>query len=185
MKALVPLVPLVLLSAIGLFHLGPHLLFADEAPAKAKEESGLVPATVVEARGRAKLLHETIHGVLQLVHRDFFDPDEMDFIPSATLDELFADLAEKQKVKLHWLGVEGKTMSVNHKPQDDFERKAVAALKAGKIEFEEVGGERYRRVAPIVLHNSCLKCHVPNRQSLEDRVAGLAISMSFVKPAAK
>ena len=182
MKALVPL---FLLAAIGLSLLGPHLLLADENPDEAEEKSGLVPATVVEARGRAKLLHETLHGTLQLVHRDFFDPDEMDFIPSATLDELFADLAEKQKVELHWLGIEGKTMSIDHKPKDDFERKAVAALKAGKPEFEKIEGDRYRRVAPIVLHNSCLKCHVPNRKSLEDRVAGLAISMAFGKPAAK
>lgn len=141
----------------------------------------ILPAGVEEARGRARLLHESLHGTLQLVHRDFFDPNDHDFIPSATLEEVFKDLATKQKVSVRWLGVEGKTMNVDHKPKDEFERKAVDALRSGKVEFEEVKDGRYRRAGAIVLHNACLKCHVPKRTSLEDRVAGLVISMPFGK----
>ena len=33
------------------------------------------------------------------------------------------------------------------------------------------------RAAPITLTNHCLKCHVPDRKSTEDRTAGLIISM--------
>jgi hypothetical protein len=111
------------------------------------------------------------------VHRDFFDPNDHDFIPSATLEEVFKDLSKKQKVDVRWLGVEGKTMNVDHKPKDQFERNAVDALRAGKDEFELIADDRYRRAGPILLHNACLKCHVPKRTSLEDRVAGLVISI--------
>ncbi|MDA7892510.1 hypothetical protein OAE72_02570 [Akkermansiaceae bacterium] len=90
-------------------------------PAKAGDSeatSALLPSGVEDARGRARLLHESIHGTLQLVHRDFFDPNDHDFIPSATLEEVFKDLSKKQKVDVRWLGVEGKTMNVDHKPKD-------------------------------------------------------------------
>ncbi len=40
------------------------------------------PATIAEARGRAQLLHETIHGTLQIIHRDFFDDESGQTIPS-------------------------------------------------------------------------------------------------------
>ena len=157
--------------------------FGDPAKEGGKETptSALLPAGVEEARGRARLLHESIHGTLQLVHRDFFDPNDHDFIPSATLEEVFEDLSTKQKVDVRWLGVEGRTMNVDHKPKDEFERKAVEALRAGQEEFELVENNRYRRAGAILLHNACLKCHVPKRTSLEDRVAGLVISMPLSK----
>ncbi len=153
----------------------------EKAAVTKKAADGKVPATVEEARGRARLLHETIHGTLQLVHRDFFDPDDRERIPSATLEEVFEDLAENRAVELHWLAVDGKTMNVDHKPRDAFEKKAVAALKSGKEEYEAVEDGRYRHAGAIVLHNVCLKCHVPNRKTLENRAAGLVISMPIGK----
>lgn len=141
----------------------------------------ILPKTQVEARIRAKILHDTIHATLQFVHRDFFDPLEMDLIPSATLSEVFSEVEEDWKIEIRWLGVEGKTMNADHKPKDRFEKKAVEELAAGKAEFDAMEGRFYRRAAPIVLHNACLKCHVPNRTSLEDRVAGLVISMPLAR----
>ena len=82
-------------------------------------------------------------------------------------------------VELRWLAVEGKTMNVDHAPRDAFERKAAAALRAGAEEYEAVEEGRYRRAGAIVLHNACLKCHVPDRKTLEDRAAGLVIVMPF------
>lgn len=151
-----------------------------EAPEKTAAAANR-PATVEEARGRARLLHEAFHGTLQIMHRDFFDPDDRHRIPSASLEDVFDELARAWGVTLTWLGVNAETLDVDHEPQDDFEKKAVAALASGKEEFEAVEGDLYRRVGVIVLHNRCLKCHVPDRTSLEDRVAGLAITMPFGK----
>ncbi len=136
-----------------------------------------IPASLAEARGRAKLLHDTIHDTLQVMHRDFFDPDNRSKIPSASLEEVFEELAENRGVEVRWLAVNASAMNVEHEPQDDFERDAVKALTAGEKEYEVVEDGQYKRVGVIVLHNVCLKCHVPNRTSLEDRAAGLVISV--------
>ncbi len=148
---------------------------AEDSPV-AKEN---LPTTVEEARGRARLLHESISGSLQLMHRDYFDPDDRDRIPSATLEEMFEAMNESFGVKLRWLGVNARTMDVDHEPQDQFERDAVAVLAKGKDEFERMEGKDYRFAGAIQLHNTCLKCHVPNRRSMEDRTAGLLIRMSL------
>ena len=133
--------------------------------------------SVDEARGRAKLLHEVIRGALQVVHRDFFDPDNRDRIPSASLEDMFEVVKEEQGVGLKWLGVNAKIMDADHKAEGEFETKAVAALAGGAPEFEAVEGDRFRYVGPIRLHNTCLKCHVPHRTSLETRLAGLSITV--------
>lgn len=72
-------------------------------------------------------------------------------------------------------------MNVEHKPKDQFERNAVEMLATGKKEFESAGELKFRGAAPLVLHNARLKCHVPNRKTLEERVAGFVISMPFLK----
>lgn len=137
------------------------------------------PGTVEEARNRARLLHESFHGALQVMHRDFFDPDDRDRIPSATLEDVFVVLARQFDVRLRWLGVNAKTMDVDHEPQDQFEKEAVAALASGQGEFEKIENGLYRFAGAIELHNQCLKCHVPMRTRLQNRTAGLVISMRF------
>jgi hypothetical protein len=135
------------------------------------------PATVGEARTRAQVLHETIHGTLQVVHRDFFDPDQRLAIPSRSLEDVFKELARSWQVQIHWLAVSADAMNVDNNARDDFEKQAVRELAAGKPEFEAVAGGVYRFAGSIRLSSQCLKCHVPHRTSTEDRVAGLVISM--------
>ena len=136
-----------------------------------------LPTTVVEARGRARVLHETIHGVLQVVHRDFFRDDQRLSIPSRSFEDVFKELARSWQVQIHWLAVNAEAMNVDNKPRDAFEKEAVKALASGKAEFEAVAGSDYRFAGPIRLASQCQKCHVPRRTSTEDRVAGLVITM--------
>jgi len=171
----------VCLAAVSLTIWGGDPLSGEENEDAKEEKEIILPQTKEEAKVRAQILHDTIHATLQFVHRDFFDPLEMDLIPSATLEEVFEEVEEKWAIEIRWLGVEGKTMNVDHKPRDKFEQKAVEALAKGEKEFETMEGRIFRRAAPIVLHNACLKCHVPDRTSLEDRVAGLVISMPLAK----
>lgn len=133
--------------------------------------------TITEADARARLLHETIHGAIQIVHRDFFDEDNPGAIPSASLEDVFASLAESYQVELKWLIVETDVLNVDHQPKDDFEREAVKALRKGETHYAEVQQDRYRFAGPIRLASQCLKCHVKQRLTTEDRTAGLSISM--------
>ena len=163
----------------------------EEAEAKTAEEEladkqrieASAPGTVDEARTRARLLHETIRGALQVMHRDFFGNGEDDLnLPSQSLDDVFLALAELWGVEIQWLGVNA-TKGASHEPDDDFEKAAARALAAGEPEYEAVERGKYRFVGTIRIRNQCLKCHVPNRTSLEDRVGGLAIQIPLKKGA--
>lgn len=142
-------------------------------------ETPLIPpaSTIAEANARARLLHETIHGAIQIVHRDFFDEDNPGAIPSASLEDVFASLADSYQVELKWLIVETDVLNVDHQPADDFERAAVKALRKGEPQYTESQPDRYRFAGPIRLASQCLKCHVKQRLTTEDRIAGLLISM--------
>jgi len=133
--------------------------------------------TAAEAQGRAELLHETFHAVLQVVHHQYYREDEGLAIPAATLKKVFGELASRKQVDVRWLVVNAAAMNSDHLPQNDFERKAVAAIGAGKEEYVEIEGDVFRRVAPITLSSECLKCHAPTRSNTNDRLAGLIISM--------
>ena len=155
-----------------------HAAESGSDPAVAKSSP---PATVAEARGRARLLHEAIHGALQVMHRDFFREDEGLTIPSRSLEDVFREMARSYQVELRWLAVNTDAMNVDHKPQTEFEQSAVRALASGKLEFEAAEASIYRHAGAVRLSSQCLKCHVPFRTSTKDRTAALVISMPLEK----
>ena len=133
--------------------------------------------TVNEARGRARLLHEAIHGTLQVVHAQYYREDEGLVLPAATLEKVFRELSERRQVEIRWLVVDAQAMNVDHNPRDDFEKQAVKALAAGENEVDQAKDGVYRYAGPITLGSECLKCHLPNRTSNKSRRAGLVVSM--------
>lgn len=137
------------------------------------------PATIEEARSRAMLLHETIVGMLQVVHRDFFEEDESKAIPSASFEDVFHELSDQFQVKIRWLIVDTDVVNIDHQAQDDFESDAVKSLAKGARQFARVEGKTYRFAGTVRLASQCLKCHVKQRTSTEDRRAGLLISMEL------
>jgi hypothetical protein len=133
--------------------------------------------TVSQARRQAEILHSTLHSSLRVIHDRYYREDEALPIPAAILGEVFKDVEAEQHVKLRWLAVEGLAMNSDHKPADEFERQAAEQLKAGKRSHEIAADGLYRRAAPITLSGNCLKCHMPDRRSTRDRVAGLIIAI--------
>ena len=156
---------------------------AEEAQQKADFPKQIhYPVTAVEARVRARILHETVHGALQVIHRDFFEEDESRVIPSHSLEDVFKELARSQGIKVRWLAVNARAMNVDNEPRTEFEKQAVKELSAGKAEFEQVTDKEYQFTGSIRLASQCLKCHLPMRKSNEARVAGLVISMPLKAP---
>lgn len=152
-------------------------------PGKPHTDANAAPLpSVEEARDRARLLYETIQATLQVVHHEYYREDEKIPIPARTLQKVFRELAERQKVEVRWLAVTGQAMNQDHLPQNDFEKKAVSALAAGAEEFELTDNGIYRRVGVITLTSECLKCHAPNRTNTKNRAAGLVIAMPIAKP---
>ena len=141
-----------------------------------------LPSTVTDARGRARLLFEAIHGALQVMHRDFFSDDEKMELPSQSLQDVFAELERTHHVQLHWLAVDAKVMDEDHVPRNRFEENVIIEIGENKkSEVEAVQGDTFRYAGRVKLGNSCLKCHLPNRTSLEDRSAALVISIPLKK----
>ncbi|MDA0834143.1 MAG: DUF3365 domain-containing protein [Planctomycetota bacterium] len=136
-------------------------------------------ATVTEARRQAEILHVAMHHALHAVHHAFYREDQGLPIPAEVLKDVFKELEDEQHVTLRWLAVEGQAMNTDHKPRNDFERAAAKALASGESSYEGIDDGIYRRAGPITLTNHCLKCHVPDRKSTEDRTAGLIISMEI------
>ena len=133
---------------------------------------------VAEARLRSKLLHEAIHGSLQVMHRDFFRRgDDGQPIPSESLEDVFAELERTWHVKVRWLAVNAKVMNAAHAPSTPFDERAVKAITDGGEMFDASADGVYQYAGKITLGNQCLKCHVPGRTSLEDRKAAVVISM--------
>lgn len=141
------------------------------------QEPKLDRPTLKEARKQAELLHSAMHSTLQVVHHRYYHEDESMPLPAAILKEIFASIEEEHNVSLRWLAVDGETMNTDHTPKTDFEREAFKALRSGKPSFEINDAGVYRRAAAIRMGNACLKCHVPDRKSLEARTAGLIISI--------
>lgn len=154
---------------------------ADKEAEQKSSES--LPKTVDEARSRARWMHELIRGSLQVMHRDFFGDgdDEALSLPSQSLDDVFEEMARSWDVDIRWLGVNA-MKGVDHRPKDRFEEAAVKALKEGAVEYDSVEGTQFRFAGAIKIHNQCLKCHVRNRATLEERVAGLVIGFPMNLP---
>jgi hypothetical protein len=150
---------------------------AESPIAPAAEDAFPPPTSLVEARSRARLLHETLHGTLQVMHRDFFNKLDAHAIPSASLEDVFHELSKDYQVELKWLIVDTDVVNVDHKPAEDFERSAVQGLKSGQRFVEAIEADRYRFAGPIRLASQCLSCHVKDRTSNQDRTAGLLITM--------
>ncbi len=151
--------------------------FAD-ADDSQSESPSIAPAKSVEECGaRARILHEAFHGALQVMHRDFFDEDEARVLPSGSLEDVFEELKRSYDIQVRWLAVNAKAMNIDHEAKDEFEKNAVKALAAGKKEYEQVNADQYLHVGTIRLASQCLKCHLPQRTSTDDRAAALSISM--------
>ncbi|WP_035604784.1 DUF3365 domain-containing protein [Haloferula sp. BvORR071] len=167
----------LLLGALGL-----SMLSRAEVPqvGETSKTEPAKPAVNPEARVRAQLLHEMIHGALQVMHRDYFDPNAKDPIPSSALEDVFVEMKRGWDVDIRWLAVNGKAMNIDHEARNAFEKAAVKSLAAGGEMHDAVADGRYLYAGAINLGNSCLKCHVPDRQSLENRKAAVVISMPLV-----
>mgnify|MGYP001562913480 FL=1 len=133
-----------------------------------------IPLSVVEARGRAKLLHETYEATLLTIHRQYFHEGKGMPVPSRALEDIFHRVARRSNVEARWIAVNAQAMSIEHNPKDDFEKAAVRALDAGHESYELLQRGTYRRAAAVTLVSDCIKCHTSQTRA---PIAGLVITM--------
>ena len=172
------------ISAVALTVLLVAGAFAAAPPAATEKPVVAAPRplpSVAEARERARLLHETLHATLQIVHHQYYRENQGLQLPARTLKQVFAEVARRSDVRLQWLAVNTDAQNIDHNPKTEFEQNAAKSLATGKPEFESVEHGTYRRAGAITLHDECLSCHFPNRTTAKERTAGLIISMPVKK----
>jgi hypothetical protein len=150
-----------------------------------KKRPAALRITPEEARRRAELFHETIESTLMLMHREYFDEGgdgkRANMIPSKALESVFNRVARRSHIEARWLAVNAQAMSVDHRPQDAFERQAVRALAKGNQEYVAVEDGSFRRATQIALFGSCVKCHAPPPMNpAVRRVAGLLVKIPII-----
>jgi hypothetical protein len=140
------------------------------------------PASVATARANAKIMHIVYAATLDAMHHHYFRRERA-VLPARALEDVFADVEVESNVKAKWISVNTKAMSIHHEPKSAFEKKAAAAISAGKGEFELVEDGMYYRAAAIPLGAGCVNCHTGffAKESKTPRFAGLVISIPVAK----
>lgn len=143
------------------------------------------PATIA-ARERAKLVHHIYATTLDVMHERYFRNDRST-IPARAMEDVFEEVARVTKIDARWIGVNAKTMGINHEPKDDFEKSAARAIGQGQESFEALENGVYRRAEGIPLSAGCLTCHGSFGVAPKTpRFAGLVIKIPLTEgPAAK
>ena len=153
---------------------GPAPAGSDSAPGYS------APTTLDEARSRARLLWEVTKGSLQVIHRDFFHEETHKAIPSAALDDVFAEMQKTFQVRMKWLNAGTDIVTTDHQPVGELEMKAAQAIGRGTMFVEQYQQGQYQLAGAIRLRSQCLKCHLRGRNSTDDRSAGLPNHPMFV-----
>lgn len=159
---------------------------ADPPGGLAKQATGRTVGTldddgrvsVVVARDRARLMHDVYSATLDSMHHHFFRREGA-VLPARALDDVFAEVDRKTRIKTRWIAVNTPAMSLNHKPETAFEKKAAVELAAGKTEVESTEKGYYLRASAIPLKAGCVGCHTKFGATSEKtpRFAGLVISI--------
>lgn len=133
--------------------------------------------TVDEAREKARLVHNIYTSTLDMLHHRYFNNDRAT-VPARALHDVFSSIERQERIAAGWIAVNTQAMSIDHRPQTEFEKSAARALRTGRREFELVDGDVYRRAGVIPLHGECLRCHdALGRDFKPGRVAGLIIAV--------
>lgn len=155
---------------------------SQEPPSAPSATKGSTPETksldsVSLARDQAKLMHKVYSVTLDVIHERYFRKDR-DTVPARALEDVFSEMRRQTKVQSRWIGVNAKTMSVDHEPKDDFEKFAAKALGKGEESVERVEAKLYRRAEMIPLSSGCLTCHGTfGMEPKTPRVAALVIGI--------
>lgn len=172
----------VLCGTVGLFAEPGDTVTASSGSSESdQEKDGVKRVSVEVARERAKLAHNIYSATLDVIHHRYFR-DDRSTVPARAMEEVFYRLGRQENLNGRWIAVNAPAMSIDHKPQDEFEKQAAKAIASGKPDYERVEDGVYRRAAGISLMNKgCLKCHLQLASvGKVDRFAGLVISIPVV-----
>ena len=138
------------------------------ASALAQEKKADDPA-VARARKHVLMLDDLYKTAIVLVTEHYVD-EVSDLAAGAAFQKLFDAMRQKGHHDVRLLDATGQPYNEKNVPRDDFEKAAIAALKAGKPTYEQIvdnNGQRYLKLAtpiPVVM-KKCTLCHPAYEQA--------------------
>ena len=167
----------------GLYALGAAGLLAAIVPAWAGDRVEKSDPAIVRTRQMVRMLDDIYKTAVVLITKHYVH-DESDLPAGSAAIALFDVIKKKGWHEVRLLDATGDPLDEANVPRDEFEKRAIAQLKAGKSYYEEVvlkDGKRYLRAAtplPVVM-KKCTMCHT----NYEDYKPGQAIgALSYTVP---
>lgn len=153
---------------------------ADDTQRESKESAQRV--SLAAAKDRAKVLHAVYLSTLDVMHRQYFHGDRA-VVPARALEDVFRDMKREQNIEAKWISVNVRAMSIDHKPETAFEKRAAGEIAKGKESIETVEDGFYRRAGRVSLGGGCIGCHegFSLNRSTSRKFAGLVISIPVTK----
>jgi hypothetical protein len=120
-------------------------------------------AALTRTRKQVQVLDDIYKSAIVIITEHYVEEDS-DLAAGAAFQKLFDAVKQKGYHEVRLLDATGEPYEAKNSPRDDFEKQAVAALKAGKPSPEKIvekDGKRFLRVAtpiPVVM-KKCILCH--------------------------
>ncbi|MDB6136195.1 MAG: hypothetical protein JWM59_4438 [Verrucomicrobiales bacterium] len=107
------------------------------------------PPALEEAQTRARLLHSSLGGTLEVMHRDFFRKNGSRAIPSSSLEDVFRKMEQEWGITLRWLASKATIMNADHTARDEFQKAALLKITKGEKEVMGVENGTLRFADPL------------------------------------
>jgi hypothetical protein len=129
----------------------------------AQEKKSEGDPALARTRKHVLMLDDLYKTAIVLITENYVD-EKSDLAAGAAFQKLFQAMRDKGHHDVRLLDATGEPYNDKNLPKDDFEKAAIAALKAGKPTHEQVvekDGKRHLRLAtpvPVVM-KKCALCH--------------------------
>jgi hypothetical protein len=149
--------------ALALLALSPVLYPWGGPDSRADAKTGPDPAAVARTREQVKMLDDVYKLAVISITKNYVDK-QSDTPAAAVAKDVFAQMHKKGWHLARLVDATGRPRRKANLPKTDFEKKAVAEMKAGKAYYEEIGtkdGKDVLRVATVVpaVLPACTICH--------------------------
>lgn len=114
---------------------------------------------VETAKVRAALMHDIYSATLDTMHHHYFHGDRA-IVPARAMEDIFAELNRQTDIEARWIAVNTKAMSIDHEPENAFEKQAAKEIADGKDAVELIKDGVYHRAGAIPLAQGCVSCHM-------------------------
>lgn len=112
-----------------------------------------------EALRNVAMLDDAYQLIVHEIHDWYPTRTGQPVVAATTVRELQEIMVRKGWPTSRFLAVSGPVMNPDHRPRDAFERKAAAALRAGRSRYEEVTASQLRVATVVPLEGGCFTCH--------------------------